>query len=760
MENATLAAEQRRVARVDALIAARLATVKQQRTMAMRDLTEIEQSYGDATKVNITEVDDRMETNAAVQQQKMMVARAAENETILGHEEARLQLLQGSPYFGRIDISEAGEHDTLYIGLGTFQHGDDFLVYDWRAPIASIYYNGTLGPVSYEAPTGEQTVTLENKRQFKIEHGQITNMFDTNETVGDEILQSVLGEQSSDYMKNIVATIQQEQNDIIRDTTSDLLVVQGVAGSGKTSAVLQRVAYLLYHSRSHLAADQMVLFSPNQLFANYISEVLPSLGEKNMRQATLAEFFAKRFTGLQVETLFDRFEKDATGLPEPAAAIRRIKEDPAFLAAIDRYVSVPPATPLFVDVTLNGEVFFAASTITKIYQSQPAKRTATDKFLATKNTLIKRLNQRIKMATFEDWVQDRLGLLNQEEVRDIVGDQRFDSGDAEQRFVAEHIVAEAFAPMYDALYNDYFFDAYAEYCRFLATVPAPAIDPAVWATMADSVTAGIERHELRLEDAAPLLYLRDRVTGGGTNDAIQYVFVDEMQDYSAVQLRYLHHAFPKAKLTLLGDSRQDVFTAGYHPSDFIHEIRAIFPGKSVRLITLNKSYRSTAPITDFAKALLPTHDHIQSFNRAGHKPRVITLTPETALTGVTQLVSALAAANATVAILTRDAASAAQLYASLRLDTPTHLLSAGDHTLHTGCLILPVYLAKGLEFDAVVGYDVSATTYAQAADCDILYTLASRALHELVLVAIGAVSPLVAALPAQLYDTARTTVTQ
>ena len=131
-------------------------------------------------------------------------------------------------------------------------------------------------------------------------------MFDTNETVGDEILQSVLGDQSDEYMKNIVATIQREQNDIIRDTTSDLLVVQGVAGSGKTSAVLQRIAYLLYHSRSDLDADQMVLFSPNRLFANYISQVLPSLGEKNMRQATLFEFLANRFTGLHVETLFER----------------------------------------------------------------------------------------------------------------------------------------------------------------------------------------------------------------------------------------------------------------------------------------------------------------------------------------------------------------------------------------------------------------------------------------------------------------------
>ena len=171
------------------------------------------------------------------------------------------------------------------------------------------YYNGTLGKVSYETPMGTLETELKKKRQFTIVNGQIKNMFDTNETVGDEMLQQILGEHSDEYMHNIVATIQKEQNDIIRDTTHDLLLVQGVAGSGKTSAILQRIAFLLYHSRDKLSAEQIVLFSPNLLFSHYISEVLPSLGERNMRQVTLAEFLTQRFQGLKVETLFDRYEK-------------------------------------------------------------------------------------------------------------------------------------------------------------------------------------------------------------------------------------------------------------------------------------------------------------------------------------------------------------------------------------------------------------------------------------------------------------------
>lgn len=332
--------EQARVDRTVIQVDQRLTVINQQLANAYNETKDIEQRYGDNTKVNITEVDDRMETNAAVQQQKQLVAAAVENEKLLTSQQERLTDLVNSPYFGRIDITEDGETESLYIGTATFiDDQDNFLIYDWRAPVSSIYYNGTLGPVTYETPNGPVKVDLKLKRQFKIQNGQIEHVFDTNETVGDELLQAVLGEQSDEYMQNIVATIQKEQNDIIRDTTADLLIVQGVAGSGKTSAVLQRIAFLLYHSRSQLEADQMVLFSPNRLFSHYISEVLPSLGEKNMRQVTMAEFLSHRFSGLQVENLFDRFEKDQASFPEMTQAMRRYKESAAFMHAIEAYVS-------------------------------------------------------------------------------------------------------------------------------------------------------------------------------------------------------------------------------------------------------------------------------------------------------------------------------------------------------------------------------------------------------------------------------------
>ncbi|MCD2256800.1 AAA family ATPase [Lactobacillus sp. CC-MHH1034] len=754
MEKSERTQEQNRVNHVRTQIKKQLAETKAQLDLAHKETHKIELNYGDNTKVNVTEVDDQMETNAAVQQQKDLVASAVETEKILQNQAALYEALSDSPYFGRIDIDEDGEKDTLYIGTATLQDEDDnFLIYDWRAPISSIYYNGTLGPVTYDTPVGRQQVDLEKKRQFLIEHGQIQNMFDTNETVGDEILQSVLGQQNDEHMRNIVATIQKEQNDIIRNTNADLLVVQGVAGSGKTSAILQRIAYLLYHSRSQLNADQIILFSPNRLFSNYISEVLPSLGEKNMRQVTLAEFLDQRFSGLAVETLFDRFEKDQQSLPELAQEIRRYKESPDFMVAIKTYVKQTDERSLaFSSVYYNGKPFFTKAEIQAIYLDLPKLMLPRDKFLQTKNTLIKRLKRHIRTDAKADDVQEAVSLLDDYQYQDLVAGKHFRSGDEEINYVARALVRKRYEVIYDALYNDYFMDLYAEYGHFLATARPENIAPTVWQTMVTQVQNDIEAHKIHLEDAAPILYLRDLLTGSGQNHSMQYLFVDEMQDYAPAQLIYLKHAFPRAKLTLLGDSAQDVFTADYNPSDFIHTIETIFPHDRLALFTLLKSYRSTKPITDFAKAMLPDGDQIQAFSRDGHKPNYY-LCPDqaTATQKVIQLASKLLVDQPTVAILTKTEQAANHLFATLKTDHDVTLMTDRDRSIPHGILIIPIYLAKGLEFDAVIGYDISAKTYGHSGDRDILYTLASRAMHNLELIGIDVPSPIIKTLDANLF---------
>lgn len=238
--------EQQRVDSVIHQITAKIKSVSMEYAKAKTEMKLVQENYSANTSVNYIEVDDRIETSADLQQQRALASRLIENEQIIAGQLRTYQDLEKSPYFGRIDIQDPEEPtpEQLYIGTASFtDEKQNFLVYDWRAPISAVYYNGTLGDVTYDTPAGKQLTKLTKKRQFLIQHGQIQSMFDTNETVGDELLQHVLGQQNDETMQNIVATIQREQNDIIRDTRSDLLVVQGVAGSGKTSAILQRIAF-------------------------------------------------------------------------------------------------------------------------------------------------------------------------------------------------------------------------------------------------------------------------------------------------------------------------------------------------------------------------------------------------------------------------------------------------------------------------------------------------------------------------------------
>lgn len=744
--------EQKHVNDVIKEIETQLAFNESEYQKAQLETTLVEKNYGQNAKINTFEVDDQMETNAEVQQQKQLVAKNLENEQILKKQLETLKQLKKSPYFGRIDILDPDETtpETLYIGTASLVDDEqNFLIYDWRAPISSIYYNGTLGKVSYETPMGTLETELKKKRQFTIVNGQIKNMFDTNETVGDEMLQQILGEHSDEYMHNIVATIQKEQNDIIRDTTHDLLLVQGVAGSGKTSAILQRIAFLLYHSRDKLSAEQIVLFSPNLLFSHYISEVLPSLGERNMRQVTLAEFLTQRFQGLKVETLFDRYEKQNALTPEEQE-MRAKKEQASFMEQVEKYVAaLSPSQLCFSEVRFHGgEIFFERSEIEAIYAALPQNMRPEQRFLETKNTLIKRLKQRIEEEITAPWVLEKLETLSDEEYYTLLGNKRraaFQALADEEKYLAKKLVKQKFEKVYDALYNDYFLDIYAQYQHFLSLVLPESVL---------TFTNDIEYHRIALADCAPLLYLRDLLTGSGQNQAIAHLFIDEMQDYTLPQLIYLKYIFPNAKLTLLGDSEQALFNPLMTPDKLLARLEKHLRAKKSKCIKLNTSYRSTAQITDLMKALLPDGEQINSFTRPGKLPKIVFAGSEQEHFMLKQQLEKSLEQNETVALITKDLATAEALYPKLRKTFKTTVLGNEDRALPKGVVILPIYLAKGLEFDAVIAYDISENY--QEKDLGILYTICSRAMHELILFVKQEPSPLLAKLPPELYTVERT----
>lgn len=718
--------ERQHLADVNQVIETSINNLQAEYQKAQTETSSVEKNYGQNTKINTFEIDDAMETNAEVQQQKQLVEKNLLSERILEKQLTQLDLLKDSAYFGRIDILEDGEttDETLYIGTSSLSdETGDFLVYDWRAPISSIYYNGTLGEVSYQTPGGIQKADLKKKRQFNIKNGELISMFDTNETIGDAILQEALGHESSSYMQNIVATIQQEQNAIIRDTKSDLLLVQGVAGSGKTSAILQRIAYLLYHSRSELSAEQIVLFSPNLLFSNYISRVLPSLGEKNMRQVTLAEFLAQRLQGLKVETLFEEYERGK-------AESQVIKGTAEMFKAVAEYVnSLQPADLHFTDLTLDGVTYFSTEQIQELFSQSSTALPLSQRFAQTRNLLIKQLNELIKAETKADWVYQAIENLTDGQYYELLdGKQRgrFQEVAAEEDYLARKIVAKKLEPLYDALYNNFFLDIYAQYQDYLQQFGAK---------LAQTFGTDLEYHQIRLEDTALVLYLRDLLTGTGQNHSIAHLFIDEMQDYSEAQLMYLKHAFPNAKLTILGDSQQALFNDFENPDHLLHRLQTAFASKNAKIIKLQKSYRSTQEITEFTKGLLPAGEEIVSFARHGEKPTIIRAPDEkAALEALKDTLRSTKTNLNKVAIITRDLEESKQLYRQLRSSFPVTLLKNNDRLLPDGISILPIYLAKGLEFDQVIVPNVTSKNYQDAASLGILYTICSRAMHKLTLV--------------------------
>lgn len=742
-----LASEQARVNQIQAIIDQQMATTKAALAAAHAETRAVEQNYGANASINRAEVDDIAESRSELEQQRQLVARATENETILKRQLTTLKQLKGQPYFGRIDLQVPGQTQLqrLYIGTASLMNADRtaFLIHDWRAPISGVYYNGTLGPVTYDTPAGPRRVTLVKKRQFTIIDGKITNMFDTNEAVGDQLLQAALGQQSDQQMQSIVATIQREQNAIIRNTTADLLVVQGVAGSGKTSAILQRIAYLLYHARASLNADQILLFSPNLLFAHYIASVLPSLGERNMRQVTLAGFLNRRYEGFQVESLFERYEARRAA-PTTRQATADFLESAAGMQAVQTFVTAirQGKQPLsFSDLRFEGRPLITAGTIRQLFQATPTYLPLPDRLVKTKNALIRRLQKRARQEARQDWVAKELDALDSQQLAQLYGQHQpsdFANADAEYTYLTRRLAKRRLRVVADAIYNNFFLDLPGLYQQFLLTLPLPAAQRQAAAT---TFSHDLEFHRVSLAHTAPFLYLRDLVIGGGQNRRFQYVFIDEMQDYPLAMLIYLKHAFPAARFTLLGDAEQALFQPLEAPQVLLDRVSGALSAHHPQLVTLNRSYRSTFEITNFAKGLLPDGDTIHAFARHGARPRLVVTNPDQQAAELATTVDRLQAAFKRVAILTSDAHQATRVSHQLRqAGIVNHRLQAQDTSLPTGVLVLPVYLAKGLEFAAVVVADLTPLSD-DPAKTGILYTMASRAMHELVLLATGPLGP-------------------
>ncbi len=751
-ENSEEALEQKHLDNIMKQIKEREKSLKKSIKSAEGEARNLNSHFFDDVKLDYDGYSTSMETALSIHQQQQLLS---EREHAWQHSAKQLdtvERLEKRPYFARVDFKEQEEKkpETIYIGLGSFaDKNDHFLIYDWRAPISSIYYDGKLGEVSYNSPEGKITVDMTKKRQFMIEDGKIVNMFDTNESIGDQMLLEVLSEKSSTQMKSIVTTIQQEQNKIIRNISADLLFVQGAAGSGKTSAILQRIAFLLYRYRGNLTSSDVIMFSPNQLFNDYIKNVLPEMGEQNMVQMTYWQFVARRLPGMNVENLFKQFEDQNAD-----TNISKFKDSVNFFNLVTRYAKhLNKRGVVFKNIYFRDKKkpYFDKEKIKEIYYSYNENYNLANRIDATREELIKMLNRKIVPEARKAWVARTIEGMSQSELNELYDrpDQEFESEAKEEAFLGRKIVLKALKGVHKRILHNHFINMRAQYLSFLRAVPKMVdlakwnIDEEDWMHHIDEVKENFKKHDIAITDVSAYLYLYDLITGRRTNYEMRYAFIDEIQDYTPFQLAYLKYNFPRAKFTMLGDLNQAIFTKDESRS-LLKQISGLFDPEKIDVVQLTKSYRSTKQLTNFTKQILRQGEKIEAFNRQGPKPVIWGRdSDEQAIDVLVDVLRDNEKRKMTTAIITKDLAGAKFVHEKLsEKGEKSTLIATANQRLVDGTLVIPSYLAKGLEFDAVVMWGANKKNYHQLDETQLVYTITSRAMYKLDVIYTGEKSPL------------------
>ncbi len=625
----------------------------------------------------------------------------------------RFRKMMDSPFFGRVDFCYEGDYEPeiFYIGIANLaeENGGLPLIYDWRAPVSGLFYDFDKGPASYQAPLGEIHGDIAAKWQYKIRGGKMIYEFESDVKIDDEILKAELGSNGDVQLKNIIRTIQKEQNAIIRNTSDRIMVIQGAAGSGKTSIALHRIAYLLYHDRKNLKSSSVLVLSPNGVFSDYISHILPELGEENIREMSFDLFAYKRLknTVSDCEDRYDLIERQIAGSCDEK--LLKEKQSRDFLDRMEGYlVELEDSLMNFRDVEHRGVVKKEQEIIELFY------------FKFMDIPLLSRMD-----AVAEYFI---------DEVETLKG---FDLPEEEREAVKSR-----FYRMYETR------DLYVLYNRFLRQEGFPALPQVQY-----------EKRKLRYEDVYPILYLKYRLETQQEDSGVRHLIVDEMQDYSRIQYLIIQKLF-KCKMTILGDREQ---TMDGDQQDVLTFLPKIF-GKDIRRIVMNKSYRNTIEIASYANQLAGITE-VELFERhvkpveekefPGLIEALERVVKELKLEkqAVTEAeadrmeMADMETAGAegqeefsyeTAAVITRTADEAREAYYILQkkleaegFDTKERLslLHRDSTNFKKGLTVTTFYMAKGLEFDQVFSVFPGAdrSPIVQRAR----YIAATRALHEL-----------------------------
>ncbi|MCF0132474.1 MAG: UvrD-helicase domain-containing protein [Blautia sp.] len=629
---------------------------------------------------NYTEMDQYGYENFDNQQALLTQVNANQELQILRH---RLKKMQENPFFGRVDFRYSGEEETdiFYIGIGNFapRAGAVPLVFDWRAPVSGLFYDFDAGPASYEAPAGRMEGDITSKRQYKIRNGKLVYAFESDVKIDDEILGAELAGHGETKLRNIVRTIQKEQNQIIRNTKDRIMVIQGVAGSGKTSIALHRIAYLLYHDRKNLKSSNILILSPNSVFSDYISRILPELGEENIREMSFDLFAYQQLqdTAADCEDLYDHLEQVLQGTRDEGVSG---KDSPEFLEDMEEFLlMLEDRLVNFRDVTHRGQTITDSRIIHLFYE----------KFMEI--PLLSRMD-----AVAEYFIDEVETICN----TDLEEEER-------------QLVLEKFRKMYAST------DLYVLYNTFLKEYGYRYMP-----------NRPLEKRKLLYEDVYPLLYMKYRLLTSKVQKGIKHLVIDEMQDYSELQYRIIHKIFP-CRMTILGDLAQKMTG-----SSSLGALPKIF-GKTIRQIVMNKSYRNTMEIASYANSIAGITD-MDIFERHGEAVQEMDCRNlSDAAKRVWEILSLKERSDfETAAVITRTEEEAKTLWMELnqandfnRGSTSIVWLNRNSHKFEKGLTVTTFYLAKGLEFERVF------SVFPKKDRSDIAmrgrYIAATRALHAL-----------------------------
>jgi len=666
-----------------------------------------------------------------------------------------IEKLKNKPYFARMDFKETDQkEEKLYIGKLSMIDKDTHepIIIDWRAPIANLYYEGKLGKAEYECLGDVIRGEILLKRQFIIENGKLERYSDIDLTTNDELLQEALGQNADSRLKNIVSTIQEEQNKIIRANMFKPLIVQGVAGSGKTTIALHRIAYLIYNYEKEFKPEEFMIIAPNKFFLNYISNILPDLGVENVKQYTF-EDFAYEIIGKKLkisdenEKLVKIVNKDNKDVSvELLIQESKFKSSIEFKKIVDTYLKIIENKVLPLnDFEVEGFVIMKYNELQNLFVKQYSNYNFETRISKIKKDLIfnlKKFSQEIIEKIKKERTNKIEGLYNSNLTEEQIREERIKIFEEKENILKiledkPEKIADLYLKkikLYDGLY--YYNDFIKNY------FPNLEIEETLKDYLLKNTVSNLNKKSISYEDLAPIIYLEYKIKGIKTNEKLKHVVIDEAQDYGEFQFDVLKTVLNSNSLTILGDIYQGVhYYRGIE--NWQHFINIEFGKNNAEYTVLSKTYRTTKEIMSLAnKVILKLPEYERENIVLGEPiidiPHCISINKCDSIEDIIKNVNKkiqqyLDEKYKSIAIIGKDKKECEYIYKELsKVRKNITLIKSKDSSYEAGINIIPSYLAKGLEFDCVLIFDANKENYEEnSLDIKILYVVITRAMSKL-----------------------------